>query len=265
MPNSIPPSIITLTTDFGRADTYVAQMKGVILSINPAATIVDVTHEIPPQDIGRGSVALGEMWQTFPAGTIHVAVIDPGVGTSRRILAAMCDGRSFVVPDNGLLTHVCQAKPAHEIVELREQSYWRTSVSNTFHGRDILAPVAAHLSLGVRLGKLGPPATDVTWLDLSMPQFEERRLVGTIISIDSFGNLITNIELAHLRQIPTTEVIVCCKQRRIEGISRTYADYPPGTLVALPGSQGHLELAIVGGNASLRLDAKISDAVVLTW
>ncbi|MDA1051023.1 MAG: SAM-dependent chlorinase/fluorinase [Planctomycetota bacterium] len=261
----MPPSIITLTTDFGRADTYVAQVKGVILSINPDAAIVDVTHEIPPQDIMRGSIALGEMWQTFPVGTIHVAVVDPGVGTSRCILCAKCDDRVFVLPNNGLLSHVLKAKPADEIVELRDQSFWRTSVSNTFHGRDIIAPVAAHLSLGVPLSKLGPPAGDVTLLDFQKPRFEERQLFGTIVSIDRFGNLITDIELAHLRQIPTTEFTVCCKQRRIERISRTYADYPPGTLIALPGSQGRLELAIVGGNASLQLDAKISDAVVLSW
>lgn len=259
------PSIITLTTDFGRADTYVAQMKGVILSVNPAATIVDVTHEIPPQDITRGSLALGEMWRTFPPGTIHVAVIDPGVGTSRGILGAKCDDRLFVLPNNGLLSHVCKTSPADEIVELQDQRFWRTSVSNTFHGRDIIAPVAAHLSLGVGLGKLGPPATDIRWLDLPMPQFEEQRLIGQIIGIDRFGNLITDIELAHLRQIPTTEIVIRCKQRRIEGISRTYAQHPPGILIALPDSQGHLALAIVGGNAALQLDAKISDAVVLTW
>src|SRR5688572_23993780 len=134
----MPPSIITLTTDFGRDDTYVAQMKGVILSINPAATIVDVTHEIPPQDILRGAIALGEMWQTFPVGTIHVAVVDPGVGTSRELLGAKCDDRLFVLPNNGLLSQVLKKCPAQEIVEVQDQAYWRTNVSSTFHGRDIM-------------------------------------------------------------------------------------------------------------------------------
>ncbi|MEO8493940.1 MAG: SAM-dependent chlorinase/fluorinase [Planctomycetota bacterium] len=261
----MPPAIITLTTDFGTADTYVAQMKGVILSINPAATIVDVTHEIPPQDVTRGSIALGEMWQAFPAGTIHVAVVDPGVGTSRGILSAECEGRLFVAPNNGLLSQVLQQKPPSEIVELQDRTYWRALISDTFHGRDIMAPVAAHLSLGVRLGRLGPPATDVKTIDFAVPRFEERQLIGQVIGIDRFGNLITNIELAHLRQIPTTEINVCFKQQQVSGISRTYGEHPVGALIALPGSQGHLELAIVGGSASVELGAKISDAVLLTW
>ena len=128
-----------------------------------------------------------------------------------------------------------------------------------------VAPVAAHLSLGVRLDELGPPAADVNLLDFQKPLFEERQLIGAIIYIDGFGNLITNIELPHLRQIPTTAITVCCKQQRIEGISRTYAQHPPGTLIALPSSRGHLELAVVGGNASLHLDARTSDTVVLRW
>jgi S-adenosylmethionine hydrolase len=261
----MPPSIITLTTDFGRADTYIAQMKGVILSINPAATIVDATHEIPPQDILRGSQALGEMWQAFPTGTIHVAVIDPGVGTSRGVLAAKCDDRVFVLPNNGLLSHVLRAKPCDEVVELRDKTYWRTNVSRTFHGRDIIAPVAAHLSLGVRLGNLGPPATDVILLDCQEPQFEERQLIGKIISIDHFGNLITNIEVTHLRQIPTTKIIVRCNQQHIDGLSQTYGTQSTGALIALLSSQGHLELAIVNGNAAAQLGARVSDAVAVTW
>lgn len=261
----MPPSIITLTTDFGRSDTYVAQMKGVILSINPAATIIDVTHEIPPQDILRGSIALGETWQAFPAGTIHVAVVDPGVGTSRYILGARCNDRVFVLPNNGLLSHVLKSSPVDEIVELREQSFWRTNVSNTFHGRDIIAPVAAHLSLGISLGKFGPSAKDIKLLDLSRPRFEERRLIGSILRIDGFGNVITDIELADVRQIPTTEFVVSCNQEQIAGISQTYGQHPPGTLIALFGSQGHLELAVVNGNAAVRLGAKRLGTIVLSW
>ena len=156
-------------------------------------------------------------------------------------------------------------KTIDEIVELRNQSYWRPNISNTFHGRDIMAPVAAHLSLGVRLSKFGPPASDVTLLEFPKPQFEERRLLGQIIGIDSFGNLITNIEAAHIRQLPVTDVVVCCNQQHVEGISETYGQHPAETLIALIGSQGHLELAIVNGNAAAQLGAKISDAVVLTW
>lgn len=261
----MPPSIITLTTDFGCADTYVAQMKGVILSINPAATIVDITHEIPPQDIMRGSRALGEIWQAFPAGTIHVAVIDPGVGTSRGLLAAKCDDRSFVLPNNGLLSHVLRSNPSDEIVELRNQTYWRENISNTFHGRDIMAPVAAHLSLGVRLSTLGPNATDVTLLECLEPRFEERQLLGKIVRIDHFGNLITNIEVTHLRHIPATEIIVRCNEREVSGISQTYAVHPHGTLIALLGSQGWLELAVVNGSAAAQTGAQISDVVTVGW
>jgi S-adenosylmethionine hydrolase len=261
----MPPSIITLTTDFGRADTYSAQMKGVILSINPAATIVDVTHEIPPQDVMRGSLALGEMWQAFPAGTIHVAVIDPGVGTSRGILAAKCEDRLFVLPNNGLLSHVLRSNPSDEIVELRNQAYWRENITSTFHGRDIMAPVAAHLSLGIRLTQLGPPTTDVKFLECPEPRLDERQLIGMIVSIDHFGNLITNIDVTHLRQLPTTEIIVRCNEQQVDGISQSYAARPGGTLIALLGSQGHLELAIVNGSAAARLGAHISDVVAVAW
>lgn len=261
----MPPSIMTLTTDFGCVDTYVAQMKGVILSINPDARIIDVTHEIPPQDILRGSMALGEIWQSFPVGTIHVAVIDPGVGTSRGILGARCDDRFFVLPNNGLLSRVLKSNPTADIVELRESSYWQANRSNTFHGRDIMAPVAAHLSLGVELSEFGPPATDIVLLDIPSPRVEQRRVIGQIISIDGFGNLITNIESAQVGQIPATESIVTCNERQVHGISPTYGLHPPGTLIALFGSHGHLELAIVNGNAARTLGAQISDAVVLAW
>jgi S-adenosylmethionine hydrolase len=257
--------IITLTSDFGRADTYVAQMKGVILSMNPAAMIVDVTHEIPPQDVSRGSLALGEVWQAFPPGTIHVAVIDPGVGTARSILGAKCADRLFILPNNGLLSHVLAKGASEEIVELQQESYWRADVSHTFHGRDIMAPVAAQLSLGVRLCEFGPPALDVKLLDLPLPQVDTRRITGEIVSIDSFGNLITNIETAHLAELEAANVIVCYKQLQVMGICETYGQHRPGTVVALLGSGGRLEVAVVNGNAAAQLNSKIAEPVVLTW
>ncbi|MBI2480407.1 MAG: SAM-dependent chlorinase/fluorinase, partial [Planctomycetia bacterium] len=191
--------------------------------------------------------------------------IDPGVGTSRRILAAKCADHVFVLPNNGLLSHVLRSSPSDEIVELQDQTYWRTCISSTFHGRDVMAPVAAHLSLGVRLSKLGPPATDVALLDCLEPRFEERRLIGRIIRIDHFGNLITDIEVAHLRKIPTTEIIIRCNERQAGGICQAYGTHPSGALIALVGSQGHLELAIVNGNAAAQLDARISDVVTVAW
>ncbi|MCA9124227.1 MAG: SAM-dependent chlorinase/fluorinase [Planctomycetaceae bacterium] len=261
----MPPAIITLTTDFGLADTYVAQMKGAILSINPAAKIIDVTHEIPPQHILCGSMAIGEMWNIFPAGTIHVAVIDPGVGTTREIVAAECDGHFFVTPNNGLLSHVHKASAKCEFVVAQNRSFWRVKVSNTFHGRDIMAPIAAHLSLGVSLTQIGPSATDVKLLDIVGPRFTERQLIGRIISIDRFGNLITDIGLAHLRQIPMRDVVVRCKQREIAGISQTYGQHSRGALIAIISSQGRLELATVNGNAAVEVGASIEDSVVIDW
>ncbi|HRX79715.1 MAG: SAM-dependent chlorinase/fluorinase [Planctomycetaceae bacterium] len=261
----MPPAIITLTTDFGNTDTYVAQMKGAILSINPAATIVDITHEIPPQDIRRGAVALGEMWESFPTGSIHVAVVDPGVGTSRRIIVAKCDERLFVLPDNGLISRVLEASASSEVVEVQDRTFWRANVSNTFHGRDILAPVAAHLSLGVALSRMGPVATNLALLNSSSPQFGERQLTGEIINIDRFGNLITDIGLEHLRKIPTTEIVVRHRQREVAGVSQTYGQHPGGALIALVGSRGYLELAIVDGHAANEIEASIADAIVLSW
>ncbi|MBC8352349.1 MAG: SAM-dependent chlorinase/fluorinase [Planctomycetes bacterium] len=254
-----------MTTDFGSRDTYVAQMKGIILSINPATMIFDVTHEVPPQDVLRGSMALGEMWRAFPVGTIHVAVVDPGVGTDRSMIAARCDDRLFVLPNNGLLSHSIKASSSHEFIELQNKNYWRAEVSNTFHGRDIMAPVAAHLSLGVGLDELGPPATDVVLLDLPAPSIEGRRLIGQIVGIDGFGNLLTNIDLAHIDQIPEAGFIISCNKRQIAGVREAYAQHPPGTLIALIGSQGCLELATVNGNAAIQLGARIGDTVSTAW
>lgn len=258
-------SIITLTTDFSRADAYVAQMKGVILSINPDATIVDVTHEIPPQSIAVGAIVLGQAWQTFPQGTIHVAVVDPGVGTCRGLLAANYSGHLFVLPNNGLLSYVLKSGASEQIVKLQNQSYWRHPVSSTFHGRDIMAPVAAHLSLGVPVGELGPPATDVELLELPAPRVEGQWLIGEIIAIDGFGNLVTNIERSHFVQLSSSDVVVRCCRQRINSISTTYGEHSAGTVIALWGSHGHLELASVNGSIAALIGAHVSDSVEISW
>jgi S-adenosylmethionine hydrolase len=261
-----PPAIITLTTDFGPNSRYVAAMKGVILSINPRATIVDVTHVIPPQDIACGAIALDETAFYFPANTIHVAVVDPGVGTERRIVYAQIGSHHFVAPDNGLLSRLAsRAKPA-KIIDITDRRFWRPDVSSTFHGRDIMAPVAARLSLGLSPDDLGPPLDRLTALPWPEVQKVANQIDGEVIEVDSFGNLITNITNDMLRGVPTDEsVTITCDEHETHGIFKTYSDQPPITLVALVGSGGKLELAIVDDNASIMLGVKKGAPVRISW
>ena len=193
-------SIITLTTDFGTGSPYVAAVKGVVLSINPAVTLVDVTHDVRAQDVRHGALILDDVTGRFPPGTIHVAVVDPGVGTDRKILVAEIGGRHYVAPDNGLLSRLARRTPPSDVRELTESRYWLDSVSATFHGRDVMAPVAAHLSLGLDPEKLGPPLAKLAMLDWPEPVVSSGRIEGEILDVDSFGNLITNIDAELLAQ-----------------------------------------------------------------
>ena len=193
--------IITLTTDFGTTDSYVAQMKGVILGIAPDATLVDITHQVPPQDIVAGSAILADAVGAFPPDTIHLVVVDPGVGSERRPVAVETTSRGerlgprFVAPDNGVLTGALQHFPLRRAVRLAERRFWRTDVSHTFHGRDLFAPVAAHLSRGIELAEFGPPLDwELILLPVDRPVVEGDEIRGHIARTDSFGNLITNID-----------------------------------------------------------------------
>ena len=226
---SVNRSIITLTTDFGTDSPYVAQMKGVILTLNPQATLVDVTHAVPPQDVHAGSLVLEQMVAYFPAGTIHIAVVDPGVGTERSLVYARLGDQHFLAPDNGLLTRVIQRRPATRVIRLQEPQYWRASVSATFHGRDILASVAAHLSLGLEPNRLGPPHVGLVALDLPQPRRAADSIEGRVIGIDSFGNLLTDIpaELLHDRERSACQVV--CRERGI-----TESSTPTGTRCPAP-------------------------------
>jgi S-adenosylmethionine hydrolase len=249
-------SLITLTTDFGVGDSYVAQMKGVILTINPAVQIVDITHAIPPQDVARAATVIAEIAGAFPAGTIHVAVIDPGVGSDRALLAAEAAGQRFLAPDNGLLTPLFRSCPPVRLHRLENDRFWRKPVSATFHGRDVLAPVAAHLSRGTELAELGPAvdvATRVT-LPVTGPQQVGRTLAGRVESVDTFGNLITNIREPDLPAGDHAGFRISIGSERIVGIHRTYADRPLQAVVALIGSSGRLEIAVNGGNAAAMLN-----------
>ncbi len=258
--------LITLLTDFGDGSPYVAAMKGVILSLNPAATVVDISHAIGPQDIRQGSLALAEATPWFPAGTIHVAVVDPGVGGARNILCAEMNGHLCVGPDNGLWSRLArQARPSR-ITAVSEPRFWLPKVSATFHGRDIMAPVAAHLSLGLDPARLGPPLEKMVELDWPEVVKVPGEITGRVASVDSFGNLITDILADQLADLPSDErLLVLCDEHETRGLFRTYSDQPEMTLIALVGSSGCLELAIVGDSAKLMLGVGVGAPVTLRW
>ena len=259
----VPMTCITLLTDFGEQDVFVGILRGVILSIAPEAQIVDLTHLIPPQDVRQGARALARAAPHFPPGTIHLAVVDPGVGTARRPMAARIGPQWFVGPDNGLATLLIRraqrAALACEVVVLDRREYWLREVSHVFHGRDIFAPVAAHLALGVALPQLGSPLADPVLLPFAEPQETASGLRGEVTTIDRFGNVLTNIEPAHCARGQVERVRL--GQFEIGGMVRTFAEGAAGALVVLWSSDEHLCLAEVNGNAARRLGARPGDAV----
>lgn len=259
-------SLITLTTDFGGGSPYVAVLKGVIFAINANAQVVDVTHDIKPQDVRSGALVLEQATPWFPPGTIHVAVVDPGVGSQRGIVYAEIGGGRYVAPDNGLLSRLAAREKPARILAVEEPRFWLPRVSATFHGRDIMAPVAARLSLGLPPERLGP-ALD-TLVSLTWPEvlILPRSIRGSVESIDSFGNLITDITEAMLADAPRDESVrIACDEHETLGIFRTYSDQPASTLLALFGSSGRLELAIVEENAAAMLGIRTGTPVVVTW
>jgi S-adenosylmethionine hydrolase len=257
---------ITLTTDFGRDSPYVAAMKGVILSINPAAAIADVSHGITPQNIAEGAFVLGEATRWFPRDSIHLAVIDPGVGTDRKIVYARVGDQQYVCPDNGLLSYVCRDRQPEQAFEVINQSFFLDEVSQTFHGRDIMAPVAAHLSLGLLPEKLGPRLDGLNNFDWPRARRFDSCLTGRIVFIDSFGNLITNVRREDFPyDVNPANFVVEAAPQRFIGIVKTYADSLAGAPVALFGSSGFLELAIVHGNAARQLKIPVGREISIQW
>lgn len=274
--------IITLTTDFGTRDHFVGSMKGVILSINPEATIVDIAHDLPPHDVESAAFLIGCASRDFPTMSIHVVVVDPGVGGPRRPIFAMNDWGCFLAPDNGLLTPIYQQSKRVHVRHLTATQYFKASPGQTFHGRDIFAPVAAWLSKGVKPEKFGDVIADAVRLDLPEPKAEGKRLIGRVAYIDRFGNLITNITTKHLdavagsapprpsreragmRGVPAARWRMTIKQATIEGISAFYAERPGGEPQAVINSAGHLEIACYGTNAQTRLAASRGDEVIVT-
>ncbi|WP_422931497.1 SAM hydrolase/SAM-dependent halogenase family protein [Singulisphaera sp. PoT] len=239
-----------MTTDFGIEGSYVAAMKGIILGRAPGAQIVDVTHRISPQNVLEGAFVLAEVVEAFPPGTVHLAVVDPGVGTDRKPIAVSIDDQWFVLPDNGLISAVARGKTGSEIREISNPAILRSRVSNTFHGRDIFAPAAAHLLLGRDPAELGPTRSSFLIHEGFEATRGEDRLIGHVVFRDSFGNLITNIPDSMLAGLPPENWLVEVAGVTIRGVSRTYGQNPPGTLVALIGSGGWLEVAVVNGDAA---------------
>jgi len=257
-----PRPLITLLTDFGARDAYVASMKGVILSLNPAANLVDLSHEVPPQDVRAGALILAAAAPYFPPGAIHLAVVDPGVGGHRRALAARCQEQFWVGPDNGVFHLIFSRAPALTLVSLENPAYFRPRVSATFHGRDIFAPVAAHLSLGVDLDRFGPRIADPVSLAFPEPEFGPEAVRGEIIAVDRFGNLVSNLPAADLAAwLGEARLHLRAGALRLQGLARTYADATPGEFLALEGSHGFLEIACALDHAARRLRAGVGLAV----
>jgi S-adenosylmethionine hydrolase len=245
--------IITLLTDFGTADGYVAAMKGVILSRAPGATLVDVTHDVPPQDVQAGAFALRAFYPLFPAGTVHLAVVDPGVGSARRPIAVGAGGQWFVGPDNGLFTAVYDGEPAWRALHLTSERFFRDAVSDTFHGRDIFAPVAAALASGTGPDDLGEPITDPVTLPGARVVREGGRVRGAVVHVDRFGNLITSLSRRDLPEAPRPGFRLTVAGREVRGFHRFYAEAAGGEPFATWGSAGLLEIAVDHGSAAALL------------
>jgi S-adenosylmethionine hydrolase len=255
--------VITLLTDFGTADYFVGAVKGAILSVNPRAVIADITHELPPQDVEAAAFTLLASYQTFPPETIHVAVVDPGVGSARRAIIVRASGQFFVGPDNGLFTYIYDRGPLHQTFHVTAEKYFRPSPSSTFHGRDIFAPVAAWLSKGVKPEEFGLLIKDEVRLKNSLqPEvLKNGKVKGRIIHIDRFGNCITNItrNLVDITKGPSLLV----NRKLIRTFRDFYSSASSSELFAIWGSAGFLEISLNGSSAATALRAHRSDAVIL--
>ena len=272
--------VLTFTTDFGASDGYVAAMKGVALGIAPNATLVDVTHEVPRHEILHGAFILGSVYRYFPSDSVHVAVVDPGVGTGRKAVALVTPAGTFCAPDNGLLTYVLndyhtpdQARfeseefgepvtipvpDGCEAYEIANAAYMLDPVSDTFHGRDVFTPAAAYLASRVPVDRLGEPLTEMTFLNLFADERRDDEITGRVIHVDTFGNVLTNIPADRL---PDGDIVVEVADTKICGLRGTFAD--ADGLLALIGSHGYLEIAENLGSAAHRLGIRVGDEVVV--
>lgn len=261
--------IITLLTDFGLKDPYVAMMKGVILGLNPEAAIVDISHEVQPQKIHQAAFLLYHTYHYFPKGTIHVGVVDPGVGTNRRAVLLVTPEAFFIAPDNGLLSYIISSRyrkktgfqkleTSFQAFSLNRQDFWRKEVSQTFHGRDIFAPVAAHLSLGVKPEEIGEKVDSLLALSLPIPiRNSPHVLIGEVVYIDQFGNLITNIP----SEMVSSDIVIRVSEHEIRGLSSSYE--AGEDLLVIIGSLGHLEIVYKKDNAADFLKVKTGERVII--
>jgi S-adenosylmethionine hydrolase len=256
----MPRPIVTMTTDFGQTDSYVGTMKGIVLSLCPEATVVDISHEIRPQAVQQAAYVLSTAVPYFPPGTVHLVVVDPGVGSQRRPIVVQTERALYVAPDNGVLSLVFSQDPARLAIHLTDPQYRLNQVSATFHGRDIFAPAAAHLACGIAASAMGEPVP----LDelVSLPGIEPRQQanggwLGEVLHIDHFGNLVTSFRARD----PETRITIVVGGQRIKKLSRTFADVAAGELVAYSGSSGYLEIAVREGNAARQLGLDIGAPV----
>lgn len=246
--------VVAFLSDFGTRDHYAGTMKGVVLGVCPDATLVDIGHDIPAHDVLAGALELAACYRFFPAGTVFLVVVDPGVGSSRRGIAAECGDYKFVAPDNGVLSAVFRETPPRKVVELTERKYARATVSRTFEGRDRFAPAAGWLAKGIALVSLGKSIGNYHVIDLPKPVAGPGEITGEIVRVDRFGNLISNIDRRAVEQLVNgATVTVTVGDRDIPRIVATYAEAPTGELCALFGGTDHLEIAVNAGNASERL------------
>ncbi len=256
-------SIITLTTDFGTKDWFVGTMKGVALGINPAARLVDLTHEIAQGDIRAGAFTVAVSYRYFPKGTVHLVVVDPGVGSARKAIAAKTANYHFVGPDNGVLSWALAREKVLAIHELRNKAFFLGPLSRTFHGRDLFAPVAAHLCRGVPIGEFGPAVDD--FIRIPWPGMKQagNEIHGEVVYIDRFGNAITNIEAAVVERHCSARVEVLRAGKRICDLGDFYGAVPLGKPVAVIGSSGFLEIAVNGGSAAKALKLELGSGITV--
>lgn len=260
-------SIITLTTDFGIQDAYAGAMKGVILSINPSAAIIDITHRVDPQDLEQAAYIIKSFYHYFPEGSIHVVVVDPGVGSDREIILLKTKGHTFIAPNNGVLTLIMDAEKTDSLFRADNPDYFLKPVSRTFHGRDIFAPVAAYISKGVAPDLIGTAFDNRSLVRLNMKAAcisHTGELVGHVVSIDRFGNLITNISSDVLKNFcakGTKAPVIMIGGARINGLSITYESVDAQTPLAITGSSGYLEISVNRGSAERFFNAKKNDIV----
>jgi S-adenosyl-L-methionine hydrolase (adenosine-forming) len=254
--------IITLLTDFGTKDHYAASIKGVILGINPRCRLVDISHQVTPHDIREGAFLLANAYSCFPRGTIHLAVVDPGVGSPRKPVLIVTQNYCFLGPDNGLFSLALQREKVEQIIELTRPRFFRSVVSTTFHGRDLFAPVAGHLSLGVKPRSFGPKLDSCTTLDIGKPSVKWKKLMGQLIHIDAFGNLISNItEEQFARFTGGRPFLIQVGKETIGSLKKAYWEGEEGELMALIGSGGLLEISVRESSAQRRLRTEQGDPI----